>query len=98
MQTSLARRQRRRRNGRGASRGGAIGRFAVILPMILFASMVLLGAVSFVGAVDIYATYSRDLQDPRQLLQSIDFNQQTTSTTRPGRSSWPRTARKTAAS
>ena len=78
MQTSLARRQRRRRNGRGASRGGAIGRFAVILPMILFASMVLLGAVSFVGAVDIYATYSRDLQDPRQLLQSIDFNQQTT--------------------
>ena len=77
MQTSLARRQRRRRNGRGASRGGAVGRFAVILPMMLLGGMVVLGAVTFVGAVDVYATYSRDLEDPRTLLQSINYNQQT---------------------
>jgi penicillin-binding protein 1A len=77
MQTSLARRQRRRRNGRGASRGGAVGRFAVILPMMLLGGMAVLGAVTFVGAVDVYATYSRDLEDPRTLLQKINYNQQT---------------------
>jgi penicillin-binding protein 1A len=77
MQTSLSRRQRRRRSGRRASRGGAIGRFAVILPLVLLGSMVLASVVAFVGAVDIYATYSRDLKDPRQMLQSIDYNQQT---------------------
>jgi len=77
MQTSLARRQRRRRSGRGASRASAVGRFAVILPMILLGSMALLGAITFVGAVDVYATYSRDLGDPRELLQSNPFNQQT---------------------
>ena len=79
MQTSLARRRRRRRNPNGptSSRGGAAGRFAVILPMLLLASFVLAGVVTFVGAVDIYATYSRDLGDPKELLQSIDFSQQT---------------------
>ena len=77
MQTSLARRQRRRRNGRGASRGGAVGRFAVILPMILLGGMVVDGGRRLRRAVDIYTTYGRDLQDPRQLLQSINFNQQT---------------------
>jgi penicillin-binding protein 1A len=45
--------------------------------MILLGGMVLMGAVGFIGAVDVYATYSRDLQDPRQLLQSIPLNQQT---------------------
>jgi penicillin-binding protein 1A len=45
--------------------------------MILLGGMVLMGAVGFVGAVDVYTTYGRDLQDPRQLLQSINFNQQT---------------------
>ena len=79
MQTSLARRRRRRRNGNvpAASRGGATGRFAVILPLLLLASFVLAGVVTFVGAVDIYATYSRDLGDPKELLQNIDFSQQT---------------------
>ena len=77
MQTSLARRQRRRRNGKGSSRGGAVGRFALILPMMLLGSMVLLGGIAFVGAVDVYATFSRDLGDPRELLQAVDYNQQT---------------------
>ena len=79
MQTSLTRRRRRRRNGNGpaTSRAGAAGRFAVILPMLLLGSFVLVGVVTFVGAVDIYATYSRDLGDPKEILQSIDFNQQT---------------------
>ena len=49
----------------------------MILPMILLGSMALLGAITFVGAVDVYATYSRDLGDPRELLQSNPFNQQT---------------------
>ena len=65
MQTSLARRQRRRRAGQRASRGGAVGRFAVILPLLLLGGMFLTSVVAFVGAVDVYATYSRDLEDPR---------------------------------
>jgi membrane peptidoglycan carboxypeptidase len=78
MQTSLARRQRRRRAGkRASSRGGAVGRFAVILPMLLLGCMFLTSVVAFVAAVDVYATYSRDLEDPRALLQSIDYNQKT---------------------
>jgi penicillin-binding protein 1A len=78
MQTSLARRQRRRRAGkRASSRGGAVGRFAVILPMLLLGCMFLTSVVAFVGAVDVYATYSRDLGDPRELLQTNPYNQQT---------------------
>jgi penicillin-binding protein 1A len=45
--------------------------------MMLLGSMVLLGGITFVGAVDIYATYSRDLEDPRAMLQKINYNQQT---------------------
>ena len=33
--------------------------------------------VAFVGAVEVYSAYSKDLQDPKALLQNIDFNQQT---------------------
>ena len=79
MQTSLARRERQRRNGTGpgASRGGAASRFALVLPLLLLGSMVLASAVTFVAAVDIYATYSRDLEDPRDLLKDVDFNQKT---------------------
>jgi penicillin-binding protein 1A len=79
MQTSLARRRRQRRNGTGpgASRGGAAGRFALILPLLLLGSMVVGSAVAFVAAVDVYATYSRDLEDPRDLLKDFDFSQTT---------------------
>ncbi|MGD0861793.1 MAG: transglycosylase domain-containing protein [Candidatus Limnocylindrales bacterium] len=45
--------------------------------MVLLGSMVLASVVTFVGAVDVYSNYSQGLQDPRQLLQSINFNQQT---------------------
>ena len=80
MQTSLARPERRRRNGNRARRphGGAVSRIAVILPMLLLATFVVMGAVAFVGAVDVYTTYSKDLQDPKQLLQNLNFNQKTT--------------------
>ena len=80
MQTSLARRERRRRSGNRARRpqGGAIRRIAVILPMFLLATFVVMGAVAFVGSVDVYTTYSKDLQDPKELLQNLNFNQKTT--------------------
>jgi penicillin-binding protein 1A len=80
MQTSLARRERRRRSGNRARRphGGAVSRIAVILPMFLLATFVVMGAVAFVGAVDVYTTYSKDLQDPKELLQNLNFNQKTT--------------------
>src|ERR1035437_321007 len=69
MQTSLARRERRRRSGNRARRpqGGAFRRIAVILPMILLSTFVVMGAVAFVGAVDVYTTYSKDLGDPKEL-------------------------------
>jgi membrane peptidoglycan carboxypeptidase len=80
MQTSLARRERRRRSGNRARRpqGGAFRRIAVILPMILLSTFVVMGAVAFVGAVDVYTTYSKDLGDPKELLQNLNFNQKTT--------------------
>ncbi|HEX7544264.1 MAG TPA: transglycosylase domain-containing protein, partial [Candidatus Limnocylindrales bacterium] len=80
MQTSLARRERRRRSGNRARRphGGAVNRIAVILPMFLLATFVVMGAVAFVGAVDVYTTYSKDLQDPKDLLRNLSFDQQTT--------------------
>ena len=79
MQTSLARRERRRRSGNSARRpkGGAVRGIAVILPMILLATFVVMGAVTFVGAVGVYTTYSRDLEDPKAKLEGLSFNQQT---------------------
>jgi membrane peptidoglycan carboxypeptidase len=79
MQTSLARRERRRRNGIASRRrgGGSGSRVAVVLPLMLLGTFFVLSLVTFVGAVQVYSSYSRDLQDPRQLLQNIDFNQQT---------------------
>ena len=80
MQTSLARRERRRRSGNRARRprGGAVRQIAVILPMFLLAAFMVMGAVAFVGAVDVYTTYSKDLGDPKELLQNLNFDQQTT--------------------
>jgi len=77
MQTSLARRQRHRRNGaarRGRS-GGSASRAALALPVLLFASFLALGAAAFVGAVSAYAYYSRDLPDPSTALDSLGFDQ-----------------------
>src|ERR1035437_4527320 len=79
MQTSLARRERRRRNGTGTHRrsGGSGGRIAVVLPLLLLGTFFVLSLVTFVGAVEVYSAYGKDLQDPKALLQSLDFTQQT---------------------
>ena len=79
MQTSLARRERRRRNRSGARRPspGAGRGIAIILPLFILGSMFGLGVVAFVGSVEVYSAYSADLQDPKQLLESIPLDQQT---------------------
>ena len=79
MQTSLARRERRRRNGTGSSRrgGGPGSRVAAILPLFLLGTFFTFGAVTFVGAVQVYSNYSRGLVDPKQALQTINYNQKT---------------------
>jgi penicillin-binding protein 1A len=46
--------------------------------MLLLGSMVFVGLLGFVGAVNLYAAYSRDLDDPRKALQDYNYNQKTT--------------------
>ncbi|MBA3876604.1 MAG: hypothetical protein C0498_06665 [Anaerolinea sp.] len=77
MQTSLARRQRHRRNGAARrGRGGGSGRRAALaIPILLFGSFLALGAVAFVGAVSAYAYYSRDLLDPKKAFDDLGFDQ-----------------------
>src|SRR5664279_2693852 len=79
MQTSLARRERRRRNGTGTHRrsGGSGGRIAVVLPVFLLVTFFVLSLVTFVGAVEVYSAYGKDLEDPKALLQGLNFSQQT---------------------
>ena len=79
MQTSLARRQRHRRTGatRRPRGGGRAPKIALVVPVILFATLMFAGLVAFVGAVSAYAYYSRDLPDPRALLSNLDFEEQT---------------------
>jgi len=79
MQTSIARRERRRRNHLGTRRpgGGAGGRIAVILPLFLLGTFFALSLVAFGSAVEVYSAYSKDLPDPKQVLDKLDFNQQT---------------------
>ena len=43
--------------------------------MLLFGSLVALGAVAFVGVVSAYAVYSRDLPDPQKTLDLLGFDQ-----------------------
>jgi len=77
MQTSLARRQRHRRNGaaRRGRGGGSLRRAALAIPILLFASFLALGGAVFVGAVTAYAYYSRDLPDPKTAFQDLGFDQ-----------------------
>jgi membrane peptidoglycan carboxypeptidase len=79
MKTSLARRERRRRNSTGSRRAGigAGGRAAAALPMLLLGAFVVVSLVAFVGTVQEYSAYSQDLLDPRQALQNIDYSQET---------------------
>ena len=78
MNTSLARRQRRRRNGGRPS--GATGPARVVaigFPLFLFASFFMLGIVGFVATVGAYGFYSKDLPDPKALFDKLDFAEQT---------------------
>jgi membrane peptidoglycan carboxypeptidase len=79
MQTSLARRQRHRRNGRrNASGGGAARTIAIALPLFLFGTLALVGVAGMVTAVAAYTHYSQGLPDPKTLLENLSFAQQTT--------------------
>jgi peptidoglycan glycosyltransferase len=86
MQTSLQRRARHRRNGaaRRGRGGGAARKVALAIPLLLFSSFLVLGAVGFVAAVSAYAYYSQDLPDPQQAFQNISFDSPTTVTDRTG--------------
>jgi membrane peptidoglycan carboxypeptidase len=81
MRTSLSRRQRHRRLGtaRRPTGGGAAAakRAAIAIPLVLFASLIGVGLVAFLGAVSAYGYYSEGLPDPRGQLQGLRFDQQT---------------------
>ncbi len=87
MQTSLARRQRRRRNGSGRrSSGNAnVARIAIALPIFLFASFLVAGIVGFAGAVTAFSYYSQGLPNPKDVFTNLDFNQATTILDRSGK-------------
>ncbi len=78
MQTSLSRRQRHRRTGaarRGRGGGGSARRAALAIPILLFASFLVLGGAAFIGVVSAYAYYSRDLPDPAKAFADLGFDQ-----------------------
>ncbi|MDQ2964295.1 MAG: transglycosylase domain-containing protein, partial [Chloroflexota bacterium] len=80
MQTSLARRQRHRRIGVARRpRGGGIAarHVAIAIPLVMFATFLLVGLVGFLGVVTAYAYYSQGLDDPKKLLSTLDFEEQT---------------------
>jgi len=79
MQTSLARRQRRRRNGSGRRSSGDpnVARIAIALPIFLFASFLVAGVVGFAGAVAAFSHYSQGLPDPKEVFNNLDFAQET---------------------
>jgi membrane peptidoglycan carboxypeptidase len=59
MQTSLTRRQNRRRNGNGRKgSGGAARRALVAIPLFLFGAMALVAVVGFISAVGVFALYN----------------------------------------
>ena len=80
MQTSLQRRQRHRRSGaaRRGSGGSNARRVALAIPLLLFSSFLVLGAVGFITVVSAYAYYSRDLPDPAEAFQNLQFDSPTT--------------------
>ncbi len=78
MQTSLARRQRRRRNGGQQPSTGkrAVAGIAIAIPLFLFASFLVAGLVAFAGVVSAFSYYSQGLPDPKDLT-NIKFDQET---------------------
>jgi len=79
MQTSLARRQRHRRNGsaRGSGGGRAASGAAIALPLFLFGTLALLAMVGFGSVVAAYSYYSQGLPDPLPQLTHLTFSQET---------------------
>jgi membrane peptidoglycan carboxypeptidase len=79
MQTSLVRRQRRRRLGdkRRPRGSGAAKAAAVALPLILFAILLMLGATGALASVAGYTYLAKDLEDPKQALDKLGFTEQT---------------------
>ena len=74
MQTSLSRRQRRRRNGSGhrpTSGRRAVAGVAIAIPLFLFASLLVAGAVTA------FSYYSQGLPDPKDLFGDIRFDEET---------------------
>ena len=87
MQTSLARRQRRRRNGSGNRTSGSssVARVAIALPVFLFASILVAGIAGFVGAVTAFSYYSQGLPDPKEVFSNLKFDQETRVVDRSGK-------------
>jgi membrane peptidoglycan carboxypeptidase len=80
MQTSLARRQRRRRNGsrhRSSSGTRTVAGIAIAIPLFLFASLLVVGATGFAGAVTAFSYYSQGLPDPMEVFGNIKFDEET---------------------
>jgi membrane peptidoglycan carboxypeptidase len=78
MNTSLARRQRHRRNGNGRRAGGGPARtVAIAFPLFLFSTFLLMGVVGFVAAVSAYSFYSQGLPDPKTKFSDLGFDEQT---------------------
>ncbi len=50
---------------------------AIALPLFLFATFVVLGLVGASAAVGAYGYYSQGLEDPKKLLESLDFAEET---------------------
>ena len=86
MPTSLSRRQRRRRSAeRSRPRGSGAARAAVIaLPLLLFTTLLLLGAVAATASVAAYSYVAKDLPDPKAALDVLVFTEQTTVVDRTG--------------
>ena len=79
MQTSLSRRQRRRRlNDRRRPRGSGAAKYvALAIPLLLFTTIALLGVAGATTVVAGYSYLAKDLPDPKKTLEAIEFDQQT---------------------
>ncbi len=87
MKTSLARRERRRRNGldNPPPRGSAVRRIAIALPLFLFGTLVAMGVIGFVAVVGAFTYYSNGLPDPKTVFNGLTFFQGTTVYDRTGK-------------
>ena len=96
MQTSLARRQRRRRSGgqRPSTGKRAVAGVAIAIPLFLFASFLAVGLLGFAGAVSAFSFYSQGLPDPKEL-GTIKFDEQTLVYDRTGKVPLAKFARET---